>query len=185
MEQHELPDVRRRRAVPSTYSSNRRPPRRNIRDEAHRREEPPPSFPEQVAAHSAARTRPSPAIGGSASRSSTRGTSPRFGRHTARAPFAGRPACVPHSCSTPLARRPHRVSTTDAMITIATLRKPAPTRLSCQGSPTRPARPRLPPPSVLAGFTTTMKRASRCFATNFGLCAAVPVKVLLGRCART
>jgi hypothetical protein len=29
----------------------------------------------------------------------------------------------------------HRISSTDAMITIATLKKPAPTRLSCQGFP--------------------------------------------------
>ena len=57
------------------------------------------------------------------------------GSHTARAPFAGRPECMSHSCSTPLTRRPHRTSTTDAMITIATLRNPAPTRPSCQGAP--------------------------------------------------
>ena len=62
--------------VPSTYWSDRlTPPAASIHDEAHRRVALPPPGPGSVAAHSATRARPSPAISVSGSYYSSRRTS--------------------------------------------------------------------------------------------------------------
>src|SRR5438876_1888498 len=62
--------------VPSTYWADRlTPPAASIRDEAHRRVALPPPGPGSVAAHSATRARPSPAISVSGSYYSSRRTS--------------------------------------------------------------------------------------------------------------